>query len=143
MITHATGGAARFLGYDIRAQHADDKLDRHGRRALNGAIGLFVPKEVISQHCARYQRRGKPAQRGARLHDDDFTIVAAYQAEYRGIVQYYLLAQDVYRLGRLGWVMETSLLKSLAGKHRSTVTKMARTYKATVETSHGSRRRIR
>jgi hypothetical protein len=33
------------------------------------------------------------------LHDDDFTIVAKHQA------QYYLLAQDVFRLGRLHWVM--------------------------------------
>jgi hypothetical protein len=36
-----------------------------------------------------------------------------------GIVQYYLLAGDVYQLSRLHWVM--LLLKSLAGKHDSTV----------------------
>ena len=66
-------------------------------------------------------------------------IVAKYQAEYRGLVQYYLLAQDVFRLGKLHWVMETSLLKTLAGKHRSTVTKMARKYKATIETPEGPR----
>lgn len=84
-------------------------------------------------------RDGKPALRGMLLHDDDFTIVAKYQAEYRGVVQYYLLAQDVFRLGRLGWVMETSLLKTLACKHRSTVSKMARRYKTPVETPHGPR----
>jgi hypothetical protein len=71
--------------------------------------------------------------------DEDFTIVAKYQAEYRGLVQYYLLAQDVFRLGKLHWVMETSLLKTLAGTHRSTVTKMARKYKSTVETPEGAR----
>ena len=54
------------------------------------------------------------------MNDDDYTIVAVYGAEYRGIVQYYLLASDVYRLNRLRWVMETSMLKTLAGKHRST-----------------------
>jgi hypothetical protein len=84
--------------------------------------------------------KGKPAQRGTLLHDDDFTIVAKYQAEYAGLVQYYLLAQDVFRLGRLHWVMETSLLKTLAGKHRSTVSAMARKYKATVGTPAGPRR---
>ena len=83
---------------------------------------------------------GQPAQRGRLLHDDDFTIVAKFQAEYRGLVQYYLLAQDVFRLGKLRWVMETSLLKTLAGKHRSTVTKMARKYKATTETPYGTRK---
>jgi hypothetical protein len=139
LITHATSQAAHFLGYEIRAQHADDKLDPRGQRTVNGAIGLFVPRQVIRQRCALYMSKGRPAQRGALLHDEDFTIVAKHQAEYRGLVQYYLLAQDVFRLGRLHWVMETSLLKTLAGKHRSTVTKMARTYKSTVETAHGPR----
>lgn len=81
-------------------------------------------------------------QRGPLLHDEDFTIVAKYQAEFRGLVQYYLLAQDVFRLGRLQWVMEASMLKTLAGKHRSTVTKMSRKYKSTIETPDGPRRCI-
>jgi len=139
LITHAASQAARFLGYEIRAQHSDTKITRN-RRAVNGAIGLFVPGTVIRQRCALYMSKGKPAQRGALLHDDDFTIVAKYQAEYAGLVQYYLLAQDVFRLGRLHWVMETSLLKTLAGKHRSTVTAMSRKYKTTIETPAGPRR---
>ncbi len=133
LITHASTTAAHFLGYEIRAQHADTKITR-GRRAVNGAIGLFVPRPVIKQRCQLYLQNGKPAQRGVLLHDEDFTIVAKYQSEYAGRVQYYLLAQDVFRLGRLHWVMETSLLKTLANKHRSTVTKMARRYKVSVST---------
>jgi hypothetical protein len=42
-------------------------------------------------------------------------------------------------LGKLRWVMETSMLKTLAEKHKSTVAKMARKYKAIVETANGSR----
>ena len=139
LITHATSQAARFLGYEIRTQHSDVKITRR-RRAVNGAIGLFVPKTVIRQRCALYMSKGKPAQRGALLHDDDFTIVAKYQAEYAGLVQYYLLAQDVFRLDRLHWVMQTSLLKTLAGKHRSTVRAMARKYKVTIATPAGPRK---
>ena len=56
-----------------------------------------------------------------------------------GLVQYYLLAQDVFRLGQLHWVMETSLLKTLAGKHRGTVSRIARQYKTTIETPDGPR----
>ncbi|AWW43674.1 maturase (plasmid) [Streptomyces cadmiisoli] len=138
LITHATSQAARFLGYEIRAQHADTKITRN-RRAVNGAIGLFVPRDVIRDRCARYMSGGKPALRGPLLHDEDFTIVAKYGSEYRGFVQYYLLAQDVSRLGPLRWVMETSMLKTLASKHKSTVTKMARRYKATVDTPDGRR----
>jgi len=138
LVTHATSQAARFLGYEIRAQHADAKITRN-RRAVNGAIGLFVPRTVIRERCARYMSKGKPALRGTLLHDEDFTIVAKYGSEFRGFVQYYLLAQDVFRLELLRWVMETSMLKTLAGKHKSTVTKMARRYKAAVDTPDGQR----
>ena len=138
LITHAASQPARFLGYQIRTQHADTKITR-GRRMVNGKIGLFVPRDVIRQRCARYMSHGKPAMRGAMMHDHDFTIVAKYGSEYRGFVQYYLLAQDVYRLGRLRWVMEISVLKTLARKHRSTVAKMAHKHKALIATPHGPR----
>ena len=36
--------------------------------------------------------------------------------------------------------METSLLKTLANKHRSSVSKMARKYKAAVDTPYGPRK---
>jgi group II intron reverse transcriptase/maturase len=52
LITHARTGAAKFLGYQIVTQHADDKLDRRRQRQVNEAIGLRVPKEVIEQKCA-------------------------------------------------------------------------------------------
>lgn len=138
LITHATSQAARFLGYEIRAQHADTKITRQ-RRSVNGVIGLFVPKTVIRERCSRYMSKGKPASRGPLLFDDDFTIVAQYGAEYRGFVQYYALAQNVSRLGRLRWVMETSMLKTLAAKHKSTVTKMARKHKTVIDTGDGPR----
>lgn len=51
-----------------------------------------------------------------------------------------MLAGDVWRLNRLHWVMLTSMLKTLAAKHRSTVTAMARTYRTTVVTPYGRRR---
>src|SRR6266498_2516487 len=138
LISHAASQAARFLGYEIRTQQADTKITR-GRRMVNGKIGLFVPRDVIRERCARYMSHGKPAMRGAMMHAEDFTIVAKYGSEYRGFVQYYLLAQDVYRLGQLRWVMEISLLKTLARKHRSTVDKMAHKHKAHIATSDGPR----
>ena len=143
LITHAQTGVAHFLGYDLVAQHANDKLDWRGQRQVNGMIALRVPEAVIASKCSVYMRKGKPAQRPQMLHDSDYTIVSRYQAEYRGLVQYYLLAQNVFRLGKLHWVMQTSLLKTLAGKHRSSVQKMARKYKATTETPAGRRTCIR
>src|SRR6266536_483526 len=107
LITHARTGAAKFLGYEIVVQHADDKLDRRGQRQVNETIGLRVPKNVIEQQCALYMQRGKPAQRAEMLDDSDYSIIAKYQAEYRGVVQYYLLAHNVSWFGKLRWVAET------------------------------------
>ncbi len=139
LITHARTGRARFLGYDIVTQQADNKLDRRGRRTVNAGIGLRVPREAIARRCALYMRRGKPWHRPQMLSDHDYSIVSQYQAEYRGVVQYYLLAADVCRLGKLHWVMQTSLLKTLAGKYHTSVAKMARKYKATTDTPAGPR----
>ena len=136
LITHARTGAARFLGYEITTQHANQKLTA-GRRATNGGIWLRVPGDVIKAKCARYMQGGKPAERPGLMNEPDSAIISRYGAEYRGIVQYYLLAGDVGRLDRLHWVMLTSLLKTLAGKYGSTVSKMARKYAATIQTPHG------
>lgn len=68
-----------------------------------------------------------------------FLIISSYGTEFRGLAQYYLLAGDVSKLNRLRWIAETSMLKTLAAKHRSTVTKMADKYKAKIQTPHGLR----
>jgi hypothetical protein len=94
---------------------------------------------VIKAKCAPYRERGKPARRTQIINCDDYHIVTTYGAEYRGIVQYYLHAGDVYRLHRLRWVMQTSLLTTLASKHRSTVTKIAAKHKAKITTPLGLR----
>ena len=70
---------------------------------------------------------------------DDYDIVKTYGAEYRGIVQYYLLANDVWRLNRLCWDAQTSMLKTLAAKHQSSVAKMAAKHRAKIETPYGPR----
>ena len=44
---------------------------------------------------------------------DDYDIVRIYGAEFRGVANYYLLAQDVTRLAALRWNAETSMLKTL------------------------------
>ncbi len=139
LITHARTGAARFLGYEITVQHADHKITGT-RRSINGTVGLRVPLDVITAKSAPYLKLGKPERRNQMVNEDDHTIVRTYGAQYRGLVEYYLLAGDVHRLNRLEWVMKTSMLKTLACKHDSTVTKMADRYKTTISTPYGPRR---
>lgn len=138
LITHARTGAARFLGYDIRVGH-NQRYQRKGRRSLNGDIQLCVPDEVVRSAAAPYMAKGKPGRRAAWLRLDDYSIVANYGAKYRGIAQYYMLAGDIRKMHRLRWVMETSMLKTLAGKHGSSVSKMAARHKTKIVTPKGPR----
>jgi group II intron reverse transcriptase/maturase len=138
LITHARSQPARFLGYHIRTRHCDTKLTG-GQRMANGRIALRVPPDVVKAQCARYRDHGKPWHRSRLQNLDDYNIVRIYGAEYRGVVNYYLLARDVSRLNTLQWNAETSMLKTLAAKHHSTVTKMAARHKAKIETSYGLR----
>jgi group II intron reverse transcriptase/maturase len=138
LVTHARTGAARFLGYDIHVGH-NQRYQRKGRRSLNGEIQLSVPDTVIKSAAAPYMAKGKPGRRPAWIGLGDYTIVAKYGAKYRGIAQYYMLAGDIRKMHRLRWVMETSMLKTLAGKHGSSVTKMAARYKAKINTTGGLR----
>ena len=138
LITHARTHAARFLGYEIIVQHCNTRLTK-GRRSVNGHIALRVPRDVVTAKCAPYRRRGKPWHRPQLQNLGDYDIVRIYGAEYRGIVNYYLLAQDVWRLGALRWNAETSMLKTLGAKHKSTVTKMATRHKAKTITPDGPR----
>jgi len=143
LVTHAKTGRARFLGYEITAQHINSKITRGPRavsRATNGTIRFLVPKAVVDAKCAPYLKRGKPEHQAQLTNLSDFEIVSLFGAQYRGLVNYYLPATNVSRLDRVQWVMLTSMLKTLAAKHRSTVTKMAVKHMATIATPHGPRR---
>lgn len=140
LITHATTEAARFLGYEILSQHADTWLDRNKVRTVNGVLALRVPYAVVQTACAKYLKRGKSMHRPELAGDSDYDIVRKYQWHYAGVVNYYLLAQNVWVLGKLRIVMETSLLRTLANKHKTSVGKLWRKHRSRVRTAEGWRR---
>ncbi|MCM2392517.1 reverse transcriptase domain-containing protein [Streptomyces albipurpureus] len=140
LITHGRSQAARFLGYEIVVHHNDAKHDRNGHRSINGQIGLKVPMDVVRDKRKTYMRRGKPAAMLTRAHDSDFRIVTRYQAEFRGIAEYYQLAYNRHRLGLLRWVMERSMTKTLGHKNKVSVNKVWNRYRATWQTPAGPRR---
>lgn len=84
--------------------------------------------------CQHQMENGKTIHRKERLEDDDFTIVATYQSEYRGLVNYYAMAYDLCRLDKLKWVMEQALTKTLARKYKTSVKKIYAKYAERRET---------
>ena len=137
LITQAHTRAARFLGYEIATQHANDQLSRHKERRVNGRIALQVPMDVVEKNCAKYRKDGKPIHRAELRHESDYAIVDKYQPKYRGLMQYYALAGNIVQFRKLHWTMRVSLLKTLATKHRVTVSTMVRKYQAEIETLYG------
>ena len=95
LITHAKTETARFLNYEIHTIQEDSQRDQRDRRSHNGNIGLRVPEEVIQTKCQRYKQHSrKVLHRTELINDSDFTIIELFQAEYRGLVEYYRLAYN-------------------------------------------------
>jgi group II intron reverse transcriptase/maturase len=139
LITHATTQKARFLGYNISVTYCNSKITTN-RRAINGGIALRLPTSFVHERSKFYMRKGKAIHRAERIHETDYSIICRYQSEYRGFVQYYQYAENIAWLNALQWKMQTSLLKTLANKYKSSVAKMARKYKSTVQTEYGPRK---
>ena len=134
LITHARSEAARFLGYELTRLHNDEQRAKRAgtqtmSRNINAQIGLLVPQDVIEAKSQRYYGQERKAKhRAEMLEYEDYTIILAYQLEYRGIANYYQLAHNMYHLGKLKWVMESSLTKTLAAKHKLSVSKVRKKY---------------
>jgi group II intron reverse transcriptase/maturase len=138
LITHSNE-YARFLGYDIRVRRNDKvKRTKNGRlvRTLNNKVERNIPltdkiEKFLFSHNIVWQKDGKliPCHRTELLHLSDMEIITAYNAELRGICNYYNLASNFSSLHYFSYLMEYSCLKTLASKHKSGVKKIIDKYK--------------
>ena len=140
LMTHARSDPAKFLGYHIVVLNNNHKHDWRGHRSINGQIGLQVPPQVIRAKSQQFRRHGKPVARKERTEDTPYSIITQYHQEYRGLAEYYQLAVNRYQLNRLKWVMERSLVATLAEKLRISVSQVYDRYQTTMETPDGPRK---
>ncbi|HCQ6189426.1 group II intron reverse transcriptase/maturase [Clostridioides difficile] len=139
LITHSNT-PARFLGYDVRVRR-DQQIKPKGKfktRSMNNKVELSIPfkdkieKFLFSSGIVKQRSdNGKlePIHRPQLLNRTDLEIVTIYNAELRGICNYYGLASNFNKLIYFNYLMEYSCLKTLAGKHRSKVSKIRVMYK--------------
>src|SRR5437764_10870610 len=73
-------------------------------------------------------------------NDTVYSIICQYQQEFRGLAEYYQLAVNRYQLNRLKWVMERSLVATLAHKLRISISKVYDRYETPIETPEGPRK---
>ncbi|MBQ6569933.1 MAG: group II intron reverse transcriptase/maturase, partial [Clostridia bacterium] len=130
LITHSNT-YARFLGYDVRVRRSNKLKKNKVRgtmRTLNGSVELNIPldekimrflfdKKIIEQKNGKIESR----ERRAMLRCTEFEIVSTYNAELRGICNYYSLASNYCKLNYFAYLMEYSCLKTIAAKRKTTV----------------------
>jgi RNA-directed DNA polymerase len=129
LITHSNK-YARFLGYDVRVRRND--TIKHGathhvkKRTLNNMTELAIPlndkimRFLFENQIVEQRQNGEivPIHRKSLLRCTELEIVSTYNAELRGICNYYSMASNFCRLNYFGYLMEYSCLKTLAAKHK-------------------------
>ena len=142
LITHS-GEYARFLGYDINVRRSDEVKRGGGgeanvtKRTLNNHTQLIIPlndkihRFIFSKGIAIQKKDGTlfPVHRNSLLKLTDLEIVTAYNAELRGICNYYGMASNYHKLKYFVYLMKYSCYKTLAAKHKSSISKIIDKYK--------------
>ena len=97
-ITNLSDKRVRFLGYEITKSQENTKqvVDSIGRkkRSVNGTIQLVVPGDVIREKLKPFIKKGKPYQVGARVNLPVIEIISQYNAEIRGLYNYYQIQYE-------------------------------------------------
>jgi group II intron reverse transcriptase/maturase len=134
LITHARE-RARFLNYEIFIRQNDrffKRIDGVKIRAGNLGIALMMPhdtmidyinnKDIVDNINAEHWRgKSRPILQSL----SDLEIITTYNSEIYGLYNYYAMAENVSsRMDMIYHLMEYSCLKTLAGKHKSSVAKI-------------------
>ena len=127
-ITNATNEKARFLNFEIYTEKST------ARPRINGTIRLDMPNDIFVKWKRKYTKKGKAYHRPYYLELSDYMIIRAYNSEFQGLYQYYIMAQNVAtKLYELKNLVMTSAAKTLSSKHKISVKKVFKKYKKTGE----------
>lgn len=132
---------ARFLGFDVYvAQNDSLKKDKNGhtRRSRSGKVRLYVPREKWQNKLMEYkalkiknqdgQEVFEPIHRTYLISNDDLEILQQYNAEIRGMYNYYRIADNVSVLGHFNYVMKFSMFKTFGAKYKMHISEVRRKY---------------
>ncbi|HWR25666.1 MAG TPA: group II intron reverse transcriptase/maturase [Methanosarcina sp.] len=143
LITNILTDKARFLGYEINKAKDDSHMirDSMGRkkRCINGTIQLSVPVKVIGAKIKEFTRNGKPFHRNDRINLPVFRILNKYNAEMRGLYNFYRMAYNVGNLlHKFKYYHYFSLLNTICNKENISIMKLLDKYGITVKRKLGT-----
>lgn len=141
LITHAQD-KAKFLGYEIFIRKSDTvKRNKDGvlKRDFNGAVVLTLNSAVIQKKLTEYNALevrnidgkdiwwSKPRRYMTPMKPED--ILAQYNAETRGLYNYYSLAANVSKeCASFAFIMKMSMFKTLGWKLNTSARKVRQKY---------------
>ncbi len=141
LITHAQD-KAKFLGYEIFIRKSDAvKRNKDGvlKRDFNGAVVLTLNSAVIQKKLTEYNALevrnidgkdiwwSKPRRYMTPMKPED--ILAQYNAETRGLYNYYSLAANVSKeCASFAFIMKMSMFKTLGWKLNISARKVRQKY---------------
>ena len=141
LITHAQD-KAKFLGYEIFIRKSDAvKRNKDGvlKRDFNGAVVLTLNSAVIQKKLTEYNALevrnidgkdiwwSKPRRYMTPMKPED--ILAQYNAETRGLDNYYSLAANVSKeCASFAFIMKMSMFKTLGWKLNTSARKVRQKY---------------
>lgn len=141
LITHAQD-KAKFLGYEIFIRKSDAvKRNKDGvlKRDFNGAVVLTLNSAVIQKKLTEYNALevrnidgkdiwwSKPRRYMTPMKPED--ILAQYNAEIRGLYNYYSLAANVSKeCASFAFIMKMSMFKTLGWKLNTSARKVRKKY---------------
>ena len=137
----------RFLGYDIKT-YTSAKTTKIAwgkgtcnRRTISEKMQLHIPSEKMFQYASKngYGDMAifRPKSRPALLRRSDVEILMTYNAEMRGLANYYSLAQGYKTaLQRVIGLAQWSFFATLSHKHKSSIGKIARKMKLSAQSGY-------
>lgn len=133
VITNLKDQRVRFLGYELAKSREDSQLTENTRgvkmRAANETIQLLVPGQVIQEKLKPFIRNGKAVHHNARINVPLLDLLTQYNAEIRGLYNYYCLATDVStKIGKYKYYHYYSLLKTVARKEQCSIAQVVSKY---------------
>jgi group II intron reverse transcriptase/maturase len=137
LITHSKK-RVRFLGYDIqrdegkRIYRFPTKQGMKTQRTMSHYLLLLIPRDKTLAFAKKYgiSNKWQGKHRVQLLNLSELEILMIYNAEIRGFLGYYALADNLTDVaGKVLWLTTTSFFRTLANKRKSTLNKVAKSLK--------------
>ncbi|PEK62677.1 reverse transcriptase/maturase family protein [Bacillus pseudomycoides] len=134
---------ARFLGYDIAisrnqqpkpTSRPTEQQKKVLSRSHSGRVSIYMPKEAWVSKLIEHKAikidgcKWRPMHRRVLVNNDDLEILTRYNAEIRGMYNYFRLAMNVSGLNKFKYFMEYSLYKTFANKYKTSISKVKNKY---------------